>query len=150
MYLVDANVLVYATDASARQHDAARAWLDEHLAGAPRYVGLPWPSILAYLRLVTNPRIYSPPAAVTEAWQRAEEWLARPAAWVPAPGSRHQQLLSEIIREVGPTGNLVPDAHLVALAREHGLTVVSTDSDFAKFRQIAWLNPVTSEERRPS
>ena len=150
MYLVDANVLVYATDAGASQHDAALAWLDGHLAGAPRYVALPWPSILAYLRLVTNPRIYSPPAAVTEAWQRVEDWLSRPAAWIPAPGSRHSQVLSEIIREVGPTGNLVPDAHLAALAREHGLTVVSTDSDFAKFRKIAWLNPVTMEERRPS
>jgi predicted nucleic acid-binding protein len=76
MYLVDANVLVYATDAGASQHDAARAWLDGHLGGAPRYVGLPWPSVLGYLRLVTNPRIYSPPAAVTEAWQRVEDWLS--------------------------------------------------------------------------
>lgn len=150
MYLVDANMLVYATDAGARQHDAARRWLDEQLAREPRYVGLPWPSVLAYLRLVTNPRMYSPPASVAEAWRRAEEWLSRPAAWVPAPGPRHRQILGEIISEIQPTGNLVPDAHLAALAREHGLTVASTDSDFAKFRQIAWINPVTGEERRPS
>ncbi|MGH3276658.1 MAG: TA system VapC family ribonuclease toxin [Streptosporangiaceae bacterium] len=150
MYLVDANVLVYATDARAGQHEAARDWLDERLAGAPRYVGLPWPSLLAFLRLVTNPRIYSSPATVMQAWQRIEDWLSRPAAWIPAPGSRHPQVLSEIIREAGPTGNLVPDAHLAALAREHGLTVVSTDSDFTKFRRVAWLNPVTAEERRPS
>lgn len=151
MYLVDANVLVYATDAAAVQHDAARRWLDERLAAdkGPRYVGLPWPSILAYLRLVTNPRIYSPPAPAAEAWQRAEVWLARPAAWVPVPGPRHRTLLGEIIGELRPTGNLVPDAHLAALAREHGLTVVSTDSDFAKFRHVGWLNPVTGEERHP-
>lgn len=150
MYLVGANVLVYATDAGARQHEAARRWLDDQLAKGPRYVALPWPSILAYLRLVTNPRIYSPPAPVADAWQRAEEWLAQPAAWMPGPGPRHQQLLGEVIRETGPTGNLVPDAHLAVLAREHGLTVASTDSDFAKFRDVAWLNPVTGEERRPS
>jgi toxin-antitoxin system PIN domain toxin len=150
MYLVDANMLVYATDAGARQHDAARRWLDEQLAREPRYVGLPWPSLLAYLRLVTNPRMYSPPASIAEAWERAEEWLSRPAAWVPAPGPRHRQFLGEIIGKIQPTGNLVPDAHLAALAREHGLTVASTDSDFAKFRHVAWLNPVTGEERRPS
>jgi predicted nucleic acid-binding protein len=62
------------------------------------------------------------------------------------PGSRHRELLSESIGEVGPTGNLIPDAHLAALAREHGLTVVSTDAYFAKFRDVAWLNPVTGEE----
>ena len=148
MYLVDANILVYATDPAARQHDAARSWLDGNLAEGPHYVGLPWPSILAYLRLVTNPRIYSPPAPSAEAWQRAEEWLARPGAWIPAPGPRHRQLLGEIVENVGPTGNLIPDAHLAALAREHGLTVVSTDTDFGKFRSVAWLNPVTGEERR--
>ncbi len=69
---------------------------------------------------------------------------------LPWGGSRHRQLLDEIIRDIEPTGNLVPDAHLAALAREHGLTVVSTDSDFAKFPNVAWLNPVTGEERRPS
>lgn len=150
MYLVDANVLVYATDAGARQHDAARSWLDEQLAREPRWVGLPWPSVLAFLRLVTNPRIYSPPASIAAAWQQAEEWLSRTAAWVPVPGPRHRQLLSEIIGAIQPSGNIVPDAHLAALAREHGLTVASTDSDFGKFRDITWLNPVTGQERRPA
>lgn len=150
MYLVDANVLVYAVDAGADQHEAARCWLDEHLAGGRRYVGLPWPSILAYLRLVTNPRIYSPPAPVGEAWERAEDWLCRPAAWVPVPGIRHRQLFGEIVHAAHPAGNLVPDAHLAALAQEHGLTVVSTDSDFAKFPQIDWFNPVAPKPRGTS
>jgi len=91
-----------------------------------------------------------PRHAPAEAWQRVEEWLARPGAWIPAPGSRHRPLLGEIIENVGPTGNLVPDAHLAALAREHGLTIVSADTDFGKFRDVAWLNPVTGEERRSS
>lgn len=149
MYLVDANILVYATDGKAHQHDAARRWLDDQLAGAPHYVGLPWASILAYLRLVTNPRIYSPPAPVSEAWDRCEQWLDAPAAWIPTPGARHQQIFAETVHESRPTGNLVPDAHLAALAREHGLTVASTDSDFARFTRVPWLNPVTGETRPP-
>lgn len=141
MYLVDANVLVYATDPAAPQGEAARSWLDEHLAARPRYVGLPWPSLLAYLRLVTNPRIYSPPASAEDAWARVEDWLARPAAWVPGAGLGHQRIMGDLVRAIGPTGNLVPDTHLAALALEHGLTVVSTDTDFAKFPGVSWVNP---------
>jgi len=144
MYLVDANILVYATDEDSEHHAAARDWLDERASGAPRSVGLPWPSLLAFFRLVTNPRMYSPPAAAADAWQRIEDWLSRPAAWIPVPGSRHQQVLGGIVRECRPAGNLVPDAHLAALALEHGLTVVSTDTGFAGFPGVAWLNPVSA------
>jgi len=144
MYLVDADILVYSTDEDSEHHAAARDWLDERTAGAPRSVGLPWPSLLAFFRLVTNPRIYSPPATAADAWQRIEDWLSRPAAWIPVPGSRHQQVLGGIVRECRPAGNLVPDAHLAALALEHGLTVVSTDTDFARFPGVAWLNPVSA------
>jgi len=73
-----------------------------------------------------------------------EDWLSRPAAWIPVPGSRHQQVLGGIVRECRTAGNLVPDAHLAALALEHGLTVVSTDTDFARFPGLAWLNPVSA------
>jgi uncharacterized protein len=144
MYLVDANILVYSTDEDSEHHVAARDWLDERTAGAPRSVGLPWPSLLAFFRLVTNPRMYSPPATAADAWQRIEDWLSRPAAWIPVPGSRHHQVLGGIVRECRPAGNLVPDAHLAALALEHGLTVVSTDTDFARFPGVAWLNPVSA------
>ena len=145
MYLIDANILVYSTDEGSEHHDVARDWLDERTAGVPRSVGLPWPSLLAYLRLVTNPRMYSPPATSAEAWQRVEEWLSRPAAWIPVPGPRHREILGAIIEASHPAGNLVPDAHLAALAQEHGLTVVSTDTDFARFPGVTWLNPVTDQ-----
>ena len=144
MYLVDANILVYSTVEDSEHHAAARDWLDERTAGAPRSVGLPWPSLLAFFRIVTNPRIYSPPATAADAWQRIEDWLSRPAAWIPVPGARHQQVLGGIVRECRPAGNLVPDAHLAALALEHGLTVISTDTDFARFPGVAWLNPVSA------
>ena len=145
MYLIDANILSYSTDEGSEHHDVARDWLDEQTAGVPRSVGLPWPTLLAYFRLVTNPRMYSPPARPADAWQRVEDWLSRPAAWIPVPGPRHRQTLAEIVQACHPTGNLVPDAHLAALAREHGLTVVSTDTDFAKFSGITWLNPVADK-----
>jgi uncharacterized protein len=144
MYLVDADVLVYAADADSDHHEAARDWLDECAAGVPRSVGLPWPSLLAFLRLVTNPRIYSPPASAADAWERIEDWLSRPAVWIPAPGARHQAVLGSLVRECRPTGNLVPDAHLAALALEHGLTVVTTDTDFARFPGLARLDPVSA------
>ncbi|TLF79167.1 TA system VapC family ribonuclease toxin [Nocardia cyriacigeorgica] len=141
MYLVDANILIYATDEQAPHHEQARDWLAEALAGPSQSVALPWPSLLAYLRITTNPRIYSPPAPITEVWDRITTFLAAPAAWTPAAGPRHQQLIDQLIGEARPTGNLIPDMHLAALAMEHGLTVVSTDSDFAKFINVRWLNP---------
>lgn len=141
MYLVDANILIYSTDPGSEHHQAARDWLDTSTAGPPRTVGLPWPSLLAYLRLVTNPRMYSPPASPGDAWQRIEDWLTRPASWIPSPGPHHQQVVGKIIQATQPAGNLIPDAHLAALAREHGLTVVSTDTDFARFTGLTRLNP---------
>jgi hypothetical protein len=80
--------------------------------------------------------------------QRIEDWLSRSAAWIPVPGSRHQQVLGGIVRDCRPAGNLVPDAHLAALALEHGLTVVSTDTDFARFPGVAWPNPVSARALR--
>ncbi|MGD0606677.1 MAG: PIN domain-containing protein, partial [Streptosporangiaceae bacterium] len=71
----------------------------------------------------------------------------RPAVWIPVPGPRHQQILGEIFSDRHPAANLVPDAHLAALAREHGLTLVSTDTDFAGFPGITWLNPVVGEAK---
>ncbi len=76
------------------------------------------------------------------AWAGIADWLARPAAWVPVPGPRHQKLLSDVVHAVRPTGNLVPDAHLAALGQEHGLSVVSAGTDFAVLAGITWLNPI--------
>src|SRR5215470_14591146 len=144
MYLVDANILVYSTDEDSEHHAAARDWLDERTAGAPRSVGLPWPSLLAFFRIVTNPRIYSPPATAADAWQHIEDWLSPPTAWLRVTVSKEQRMLGGIGMACRSAGNLVPDAHLAALALEHGLTVVSTDTDFAKFPGVTWLNPISA------
>jgi uncharacterized protein len=141
LILVDANILIYAHVSSFAQHDAARFWLDRQLNGVPR-VGLPWPSLCAFLRLVTNPRVFEHPEPIADAWTQVLAWLACETAWVPQPTERHTELLGAFLALPGVHGNLVPDAHLAALALEHGLTLCSTDGDFARFPGLAWRNPL--------
>jgi len=140
--LIDANLLVYAHVASFEQHKRAQAWLDEQLNG-PAVVGLPWPSLLAFLRLVTNPRLFDRPEPTSQAWAQVQAWLGCETAWIPQPGERHAALLGETLALPGIHANLIPDAHLAVLAIEHGLTVYSTDSDFARFPRVRWTNPLS-------
>ena len=140
MILVDANLLLYAVAAEAPEHDAAREWLDERLNGTAR-VGLPWPSLLAFLRLITNPRVYDRPLPLSDAWERVTAWLSLPVAWIPLPTSRHAAVLEELLRRESAS-RLVPDAHLAALALEHGLRVCTTYGDFARFAGVSWENPL--------
>ena len=141
MILVDANLLIYAHSSTFSQHRAAKEWLDERLSGDTR-IGLPWPSILAFLRIMTNPRILERPISMLDAWAQAEAWLAADPAWIPNPTERHQVLFSNLIALSGVRGKLVHDAHLAALAIEHGLILCSTDGDFARFRELRWQNPL--------
>lgn len=143
MILVDANLLLYAANHAAPEHDAARTWLDSQLSGSVR-VGLPWPSLLAFVRLVSNPLVVRQPVSIDAAWTQVREWLACETVWVPLPTERHADTLGDLCRSPLMTSRLVPDAHLAALAIEHGLTVCSTDGDFAKFPGLAWENPLAS------
>lgn len=143
MILVDANLLVYASISSFAEHRRAQTWLDSRLNGEAR-VGLPWPSLLAFLRLVTNSRIFPRPLAMSDAWRQIEAWLACDTAWVPTPGERHAAILARLLAGPGVVGNLVPDAHLAALALEHGLELASSDGDFARFPGLRWTNPLTA------
>ncbi len=128
---------------SVAQHRAARVWLDGQLNG-PNPVGLPWPSVLAFLRLVTNPRVFEHPETAADAWAQIIAWLGCEPAWVPLPTERHAELLGQLMALPGIHANLVPDAHLAALAMEHGLALCSTDTDFARFPQLRWMNPLSS------
>ncbi len=141
MILVDANVLVYAHSRSFVQHEPARVWLDARLNGSAP-VGLPWPSVLAFVRVICNPRVLDRPRSPSEAWSQVEAWLDCPPAWIPLPTERHREALGALLRVAVPRGNLVPDAHLAALAIEHGLTLCSTDGDFARFPGLRWENPL--------
>ena len=142
MILVDVNILLYATNDDDRQHATALQWLDRQLAGvAP--VGLPWASLLGFLRLATNARVLTRPLAMSDAWRQVAEWLACEPAWVPQPTEHHAGVLAALLALPGVQGNLVPDAHLAALAIEHGLTLCSTDGDFARFPGLQWRNPLS-------
>lgn len=107
-------------------------------------MGLPWSSLLSFLRLVTNPRIFARPEPVAAAWQQVEEWLDCEPAWIPAPSERYRDILGSLIADVSPVANLVPDTHLAALAIDHGCAVASTDGDFARFPGLRWENPLAA------
>lgn len=141
MILLDANLLVYAHVRSLTQHHAARSWLDSRLNG-PTPVGLPWPTLLSFVRLVSNPRIFEHPQPISKAWKQVDDWLTCPVAWIPQPTERHREILGSFLTDTLGRSNLVPDAHLAALAIEHGLTLCSTDRDFARFPNLRWEDPL--------
>lgn len=141
MILVDANLLLYAHIRDFPQHEASRIWLDSRLNDAPR-VGLPWPSLLAFVRIASNPRLFETPHSVPRAWEQVEWWLAAEPAWIPLPTRKHQEVLGRLLTVSGSEANLVPDAHLAALALEHGLTLCSSDGDFGRFPGLRWHNPL--------
>ena len=143
MIIVDANLLLYAANRAAPEHEPARSWLDENLNGTTR-VGLPWPSILAFVRIASNPAILRQPVRPADAWCQIREWLACDVVWVPMPTSQHPTVFEGLLNLPAVTSRLVPDAHLAALAIEHGLTLCSTDGDFAKFAGLKWRNPLAA------
>lgn len=140
--LVDANILLYAVDEASPFHDRARPWLEDTLNG-PRRVGIPWSSLTAVLRIATNPRAMTDPLTPADAWSLVDAWLDAPTVWVPAPGRGHRSILGRLVRDLDLRANLIPDAALAALCIEHGLEMVSADSDFARFTEVSWRNPLT-------
>ncbi len=141
MILLDANILLYAYDEKASQHSRARAWLEDALTG-PRPVHLAWVAILAFLRISTDRKAFLQPLDMREAADAVEGWLSRPQVGLLSPGERHWEILRGLLRD-GQTGSrLVTDAHLAALAIEHGVTLCTTDRDFARFPDVRTSNPL--------
>lgn len=139
MILVDANLLIYASAPESAQHAEARVWLDERLNGSAR-VGLPWPSLLAFMRIVANPRLFET-ASLSHARSQVRSWLELRNTWIPTPTDAHHRILGELLEDER-SHRLVPDAHLAALALEHGLVLCSSDGDFARFPGLRWENPL--------
>ena len=134
MILVDVNLLVDATMTSARDHEAARAWLQSRLAGTAR-VGLPWASITGFVRVAGQPRAWERPLPVDRSLAVVRSWLSRPCAWIPEPGPRHLDILEALLGPQ-PSVRLVTDAHIAAIALEHGLELASRDRDFARWADL--------------
>ncbi len=138
--IVDANVLLYAVDDQSHFHVSARRWLDDAMNDVER-VGLPWVSLMAFQRIITHPRVTANPLSPSAAWGYITDWLDADQAWVPAPGTRHRDIIGRLLIEGDLRANLVTDAHIAALAIEHGTAVCSFDSDFARFDGLHWISP---------
>ena len=139
--LIDANLLIYAVDVTAPEHDKASAWLTDQLNG-DRRVGLPWESLMAFLRITTHPRATADPLRPADAWRFIRDWLAVDVVWVPVATERHADVVGGLVGRYRISGNLVPDGQLAALAIEHGLEICSADTDFARFTEVRWRNPI--------
>ena len=139
--LVDANILLYSVDERSPFHEVARDWLTDALNG-PRRVGIPWLSTWAFIRIATNPRATATPLTPTEALEHVSDWLDSPASWTPGPGAGHRDILARLLVDHDVRAGLVTDAVLAAIAIEHGLDMVSADSDFARFGDVRWINPL--------
>ena len=143
MKLTDVNLLLYAVDAGSPRHGEARAWLENQLSGVETFA-FPAAVLLAFVRLSTQGRIFALPLAPDEAFDIIDGWLAQPCATTVVPGERHLVLVRELLQPLGAAGNLVSDAHLAALAIEHGAELCSADMDFSRFQRLRWSNPLVA------
>lgn len=140
MNVVDTNVLLYAVNEADLRHEPSRAWLDGCL-GRGESVGFTWLALLAFLRLSTKVGLFPNPLPVAEATETVRAWLAQPAAVVLEPTRRHLDVLTSLLLADGTGGNLTSDAHLAAIATEHGAPVVTWDADFSRFTGVRWHRP---------
>jgi hypothetical protein len=140
--LLDANLLLYAVDRRSPHNSRASVWLQEVLTG-DRRVGLPWQTIGAFLRISTHPRVSENPLSPQEASDYVGSWIDADPVWVPPATERTAHVLAGLVTRSGVTGNLITDAQLAALAIEHGLVLCSADTDFARFQELRWNNPMT-------
>jgi len=135
VFIVDANVLLYAVNVASPHHQRARRWLDDALSGREP-VGFAWTVVLAFLRLASHPAVFPRPLTAEQAVAVVADWLAQSSAMTVDPTSRHLGVLAGLLAETGTAANLVGDAHLAALAVEHDATIVSFDADFGRFAGI--------------
>lgn len=143
MKLPDANVLLYALDEDSPRHAQARAWLERALS-SNETLGLAWLVLLAVIRLSTRAVVFREPLTITEALAVVEGWLAQPNVTILHPTVRHPAVLRELLEPLGTAGNLTNDAHLAALAVEHGAELCSSDADFRRFPGVRWSDPLAS------
>ncbi len=141
MTLVDANILIYAYHPQSPFHGRAKTWLETAFTGTEQ-VGLPWSTLLAFLRITTSPKVFERPLGIEEATVAVASWLELPTVTSIAPGERYWSILQALLAESRATGALVSDAALAALAIEHGSTLATTDRDFRRFAGLKLLNPL--------
>lgn len=141
MKLPDVNLLVYAVDESSRHHTDARSWLEQALSGTEE-VGFAWLALLGFIRISTNPSALGNPLSPARAFEFVDSWLDQPVARVVHPTAQHATVLRRLLEPLGTAGNLTSDAHLAALAIEHGAELCSRDADFSRFPDLRWTDPL--------
>lgn len=141
MKLPDVNLLLYAVDEASPRHERARAWLEEALSGTEA-VAFAWAVLLGFVRISTNPAAFERPLEADEALDYVDGWLAQPVATAVHPTNRHAAALRHLLLPLGTAGNLTSDAHLAALAMEHGAELQSSDADFSRFDGLRWTDPL--------
>lgn len=141
MKLLDVNPLLCAHNEATPEHERARTWFEQLLSGAET-VAFPWHTLLGFVRLTTRPAIMRPPLDPDAALDYVESWLAQRCATVVHPTHRHSVILRDLIASAGTAGNRTSDAHLAALAIEHGATLCSHDEDYRRFPGLSWLDPL--------
>ena len=141
MILVDTSILLYAEDSLSAYHAKAREWWDAQLSGT-QSVCLCWTVISAFIRIGTNGRVFKRPLSSSEAIERVQSWLDQPCTRLIQPTERHWPIFQKMLVQGKASANLVTDAHLSALAIEHGCEMNSTDADFSRFPNLKWKNPL--------
>lgn len=142
MKLPDVNLLLYTADKSSPHRASARSWLERALSGTEE-IGFAWLALLGFVRISTNPSAFANPLEPARAFEFVESWLAQPVATVVHPTHEHAATLRRLLEPLGTGGNITSDAHLAALAIEHGAELCSADTDFARFPGLRWHNPLT-------
>jgi toxin-antitoxin system PIN domain toxin len=138
MILIDANLLIYAHYAAAQSHPGSKEWLKRTLESGD-LVGLSWTTVLAFLRITTNAKPFATPFTLEEAGGIVSGWLSHPSVSILQPTDRHWTILSRLLAHGQAPGPIVMDAHLAALAIEHGATLCTTDRDFTRFKGLRVL-----------
>ncbi len=148
MIVADANLLLYAYDEASPHHAGARSWLERSLSAGELF-GLSWQTITAFVRIVTNPRAFANPMSIEEAVRVVDDLLAHPAVVILTPGERHWTIFRGFLSEGQAVGPLAMDAHIAALATEHGAVLCTTDRDFTRFPGLKFLDPLKSDAPVP-
>ena len=141
MKIVDINLLIYAINKYAPHHSKAKKWLEDCLSSDEPF-GFAWIVILGFLRIVTNGRIMPTPLVPEVAMDSVNDWLLQPPSLTIVPSHQHWSIFKELLMPLGVAANLTSDAHLAALAIEHGARLYSTDNDFSRFQSLRWTNPI--------
>ena len=141
MKLPDVNLLLYAVDESSPRYDRAKPWLEDILSGTEQ-IAFPWSVLLGFVRISTNPVAFAKALDAKEALDLVDSWLAQPVATIVNPSDRHADILRRLLEPVGAAGNLTTDAHLAAIAIEHGAELLSSDADFTRFEGLRWRDPL--------